>query len=75
MFYEGDCPVGKMTLFGAMAMGTKIRVTDPRGRWFVGTITKIEMESGAHFGTQPNSWNVTLVGDDDVVTMFVRTVD
>lgn len=66
--------MGKMQLFGAMAMGLKIRVDGVRS-YFVGTITQITLESGAHFGTQPNSWMVTVVSDDDVVTLHVRTID
>lgn len=67
--------MGKMMLFGSMAMGAKIRVDGTRGTYFVGVITQITLESGAHFGTQPNSWMVTMVSDDDVVTLHVLTID
>jgi hypothetical protein len=60
-------------LFGSMLTGSPVHVVSPDGKWFRGTVTMIEMESGPRDGYTPCMWNVRVVSDDDVVTKFVRT--
>lgn len=67
--------INKSILFNAFATGKKIRLTSRFGLSFYGTIVAIEMETGPQGNEQPNSWNVKMVSDDDVVNIHIRTQD
>lgn len=68
--------MGKMTLFGSMAMGLKIALIDSRsGFTAVGTIMQITMENGPKPGHQPNTWMVKVITSIGSVEVYVKTVD